>query len=262
LKISFACQSVEGQLGTLIMNPIRCKASFTARIWVVLAVLIFDSLPAQAQFVPRRSYGGGGYYMESGAMGLATSAYSTAQGQNAYMQDRQLQASSSMAKSQAWQNINRSMQSEAASRPTMVTSSGQEARDWMFQHEATSRPARRPMTLPASDMAAVTAVREPDRPAAPKEIMLWPTLLKEDRFDGDRADVEAPFRRTSADGKPLTIADYKGIIKTVDSMKVTVKGMESQIVEEEYSAVQKYLDDLIADAQKRIQAREGTGKSE
>ncbi len=97
---------------------------------------------------------------------------------------------------------------------------------------------------------------------APREIMLWPTLLKEDRFDGDRTDVEAPFRRAYADGKPLTVEDYQGIIKTVDNMKTTVKGMKSQLVEEEYAAVQKYLDDLIADAQKRIQAREGAEKSE
>ena len=167
-----------------------------------------------------------------------------------------------MAKSQAWQNINRSMQSQAASQPTTVTASGQEARDWMFQHQAPSRPTRRPMTLPASDMAAVTAVREPDRTATPREIMLWPTVLKEDRFDGDRTDVEAPFRRANADDKPLTVEDYQGIIKTVENMKTAVKGMESQLVDEEYAAVQKYLDDLIADAQKRIQAREGAGKSE
>jgi hypothetical protein len=32
--------------------------------------------------------------------------------------------------------------------------------------------------------------------------------------------------------------------------------MESQIVETEYASVQKYLDDLIADSQKRIKARE------
>jgi hypothetical protein len=245
------------------MNPIRCKASFIARIWVVLAVLVFDALPAQAQFVPRRGdFGGGYYYPDSGAMGLAVSAYSTAQGQNAYMQDRQLQAASSMAKSQAWQNINRSMQSQAASQPAAVPDSGQAARDWLFQHDTPSRPARKPMTLPASDMAAVTPVREPDRPAAPREIMLWPTLLKEDRFDGDRTDVEAPFRRTNADGKPLTVEDYQGIIKTVEDMKTAVKGMKSQLVDEEYAAVQKYLDDLIADAQKRIQAREAAEKSE
>ena len=48
----------------------------------------------------------------------------------------------------------------------------------------------------------------------------------------------------------------------MDNMKTAVKGMKSQLVEEEYAAVQKYLDDLIADAQKRIQAREGPGKSE
>jgi hypothetical protein len=239
------------------MNPIRGKASFSAHIWVGLTVLAIGALPAQAQFVPY-----GGYYSDSGAMGLAVSAYSTAQGQQAYMENRQMQAASTLAKSQAWQNVNRSMQMQAASRPTTVPTAGQEARDWMFQHEASSRPARRPMTLPASEMAAVAQVQESTRQASPREIMLWPTVLKEDRFDGDRADVEAPFRRAYADGKPLTIADYQSIIKTVENMKATVKTMESQLVEEEYAAVQKYLDDLIADAQKRIQAKEGAGKSQ
>ncbi len=88
--------------------------------------------------------------------------------------------------------------------------------------------------------------------------MLWPTVLKDSVFDADRAIVEAPFRRSYADGKSLSIEEYQTIIKTVEKMKTTLKGMAAQLVESEYLAVEKYLDDLIADAQKRIQAREGT----
>jgi hypothetical protein len=239
------------------MKSITCKTSLAGRFWAGLAILLYAALPAQAQFVP-----GPGYYPDMGVMGSVTAAYTSAAQQNAYMQNRQMQMTSSMAKSQAWQNINRSMQAQANMQPASVPDSGQSARDWMFQHSAPSRPARRPMTLPATEMAAVVPTREPTKPAAPKEIMLWPTILKEQRFDSDRTDVESPFRRAYADGKPLTVADYQGIIKAVENIKATVKSMESQLVEEEYTAVQKYLDDLIADAQKRIQAREGAEKKE
>jgi hypothetical protein len=239
------------------MNLIECKTSYFAIIWAGLAILICCVPPAQAQFVPH-----GYYYPDMGVMGAATAAYSSAAQQNLYMQDRQLQQTTSGARSQAWQNINRSMQMEASARPATVPDSGQAARDWMYQNAPSSRTARRPMTLPSTDMALVTPARETSKPAAPREIMLWPTILKDQRFNEDRADVEAPFRRAYADGKPLTIDDYQGIIQAVEKMKATIKGIESQIVEPEYTAVEKYLDDLIADAQKRIQAREGVGKSE
>ncbi|MGD0653483.1 MAG: hypothetical protein ABSA16_04010 [Thermoguttaceae bacterium] len=239
------------------MNPIRCKTSLAGSFWAGLAILLYAALPAQAQFVP-----GPGYYPDMGVVGSVTAAYTSAAQQNAYMQNRQMQMTSSMAKSLAWQNINRSMQTQAASQTATVSDSGQAARDWMFQHSAPSRPARRPMTLPATEMAAVVPAQESAKPAVQKEIMIWPTLLKDQRFEGDRTDVEVPFRRAYADGKPLMVADYQGIIKAVENMKASVKSMESQLVETEYNSVQKYLDDLIADAQKRIQAREGAEKKE
>jgi hypothetical protein len=239
------------------MNSIVYKTRIIALNCAGLAILIFCALPAQAQFVPY-----GGFYPDMGVIGAATAAFSSAAQQNVYMQNRQLQQTTSAARSQAWQNINRSMQMEASARSAAVPDAGQAARDWMYQNAQSSRTALRPMTLPSTDMAMVTPTREASQPAATREIMLWPTLLKEQRFNDDRADVEAPFRRAYADGKPLTIADYQGIIKSVEKMKATVKGMESQIVEPEYTAVEKFLDDLIADAQKRIQAREGAEKSE
>jgi len=238
------------------MNPIMRKTVIAGQLLVGFVTLTFNPLTAQAQFVPGRNYYS--YYPDAGVMGLATSAYSSAVQQNTYMQDRQLQATSSMARSLTWQNINKSMQAEASARAAAVPDSGQAARDWMIQNTASSRPARRPMTLPANELAVVTPSRESVKPAAPKEIMLWPTLLKEQRFDEDRSDVEAPFRRAYADKKPLTIEDYQMIIRSVEKIKATVKTMESQLVETEYTSVQKYLDDLIADAEKRIQARERT----
>jgi hypothetical protein len=237
------------------MKKIGGKMAIAGRLLAGIGVLVIGVRAVQAQFVP-----GPGYYSDMGVFGSVTAAYTSAQQQQSYNENRQMQATSSMAKSQAWQNINRSMQAQAASRPSSVPDSGQAARDWMFQQSASSRPAGRPMTLPAASMASVDKVIKEREEQ--KEIMLWPTLLKADRFEGDRKDVEAPFRRAYADGKPLTVADYQGIIKTVDDMKNTVKSMESQLLDTEYDSVQKFLDDLIADAQKRIQTREAPAKSE
>jgi hypothetical protein len=232
------------------MNLFERKINLTA-LCLAGAVLIIVAQPVRAQFVP-----GPGYYPDMGVMGSVTAAYSSAAQQNAYMQNREMQATSTMAKSAAWQSLNRSMRNEASSRPTTVPDSAQSARDWMFQNAAPSRSSRRPMTLPATDMARATSPRQTTQPVAQKDIMIWPTFLKEQRFDGERADVEAPFRRAYADGKPLTIEDYQGVIKSVTQMKTTVKSMESQLLDTEYASVDKYLDDLIADAEKRIKARE------
>ena len=146
------------------------------------------------------------------------------------------------------------------SRPTSVPDSAQAARDWMYQHAPPSRSDSRPTTLPRVAMTTTQSVEKPSTKSVPQEIMLWPTILKDPLFDDDRASVEAPFRRSYADGKPLTIEDYQQIIKTVENMKATIKTLKSQLIESEYAAVEKYLDDLIADAQKRIKARgEGPG---
>jgi hypothetical protein len=237
------------------MNPIGFRINLAAGFWAAAAILLFAAMPARAQFVP-----GPYYYPDMGVLGAIDATFQSAAQQRAYSENRQLQMTGSLARSTAWQNVNRSMQAQASSRPESVPDSGQSARDWMFQHSASSRPARRPMTLPSTELAAVAPARESSKPAEQKEIMLWPTLLKGDRFEGDRKDVEAPFRRAYADGKPLTVEDYQAVIKAVENMKAAAKGMESQIVADEYAAVQKYLDDLIADAQKRIQAREGEEK--
>ena len=129
----------------------------------------------------------------------------------------------------------------------------------MFQRSAPSRPSRysgRPVSLPTAELAMATTSKKAEKAPAPKEIMLWPTILKDSRFDADRAGVEAFFRRSYSDGRPLSAADYQGIIDSVSKMKVSLKSLEPQMVDSEYAAVDNYLDSLIEDAQKRIRARE------
>jgi hypothetical protein len=234
------------------MSPSGCRTSLACILWGGLAVIVCSALSAEArQFVPGPSYA---FYPDAGVMGAVTSAYQSAAQMEAYNQNRQLQAATVSARSQAWQNINRSMQTAAATPTGAVPDAGQSARDWMFQNAPRSRPVGRPVSLPVTDMAAAPATQI-SRPETQREIMLWPTVLQEQRFDGERAAIEAPFRRAYADGKPLTIEDYQAIIRTVEKMKSDLRTMAPQLWEGEYAAVEKYLDDLVADAQKRIQAR-------
>jgi hypothetical protein len=85
--------------------------------------------------------------------------------------------------------------------------------------------------------------------------MLWPTLLKDPAFAELRSEIESPFRIAYADNKPLSAGDYRGILKSIDAMKIKLKGISSSVVESEYEAVVSYLDELAADAQKRLNAR-------
>ncbi|MGW8256579.1 MAG: hypothetical protein ACWGMZ_03740 [Thermoguttaceae bacterium] len=221
---------------------IQCFCQYRPLSVVVFLFLITGS--AEAQFVP-----GPYYYQDAGVVGSIAASFDSAVQQRGYNQNRQLQATSSIARSLAWQNINRSMQNQAMSRPAAAPDTAQAARDWMNQYESsTSRYASRPMTLPQTTYTPVSSAES--RPKAPpKEIMLWPTILKSSAFDDERASVEEPFRRSYADGKPLSVEDYQKIIETVNNMKATLKTMKPQLVELEYNAVEKYLDDLIADAE-------------
>jgi hypothetical protein len=232
----------------MITSKFKTRIALCIAIGLIESILVIAS--AKAQFVP-----GGYYYPDMGVMGAVSSAYSSAAQMRAYNENRQQQDRLSVAKSQSWQNINRSMQASAASTASAVDT-GQSARDWMYKNAPSSGASGRPMRLPSSDVASVDSSRVQSRPTAPKEIMLWPTLLNSSRFAYERKMVEAPFRRAYTNKTPLTIQDYEDIISTLESMKGEVKEMEPELVETEYASVQKYLDDLIADSQKRIKARE------
>jgi hypothetical protein len=228
------------------MSRIPCLACRSGLICVICAAGILGTRPVQAQFVP------GSYYSDAGVYGLAAAASYNATQQQAYTADRQRKQTAAMASSLAWQNINRTARTEALSQPAMVPDAGQAARDWMFQNAA-PRPAYR-------GSASLPPMASSSPGPAVKEIMRWPTILKDPQFDADRAGVEYPFRRAYSGGEPLSVADYERIILASNQMKVTLKSFEPQLLEAEYQVAEQYLDSLIADAKKRIQARQEEGK--
>jgi hypothetical protein len=227
----------------------------------VIIALLAEVETASAQFVPRRGFRGG--YYDYDACIYPDINQTNAAYQQAYTQEREYQAQSSMARTAAWQNINQSVAQQANLQTQSMLAQRQATQDWWFQTQAqqvANRQARasyQPTSLPKSDSAESydPALQAPPQKPAAKEIMLWPTLLKSSPFDTLRAEVESPFRRAYVDNKPLTADDYRGILRSLDAMKAKLKEMSSQVVESEYAAVENYLNELSADAQKRLEAR-------
>jgi hypothetical protein len=231
---------------------------------VALALGIYAET-ASGQLAPRRFVGRGGY---GGYYGYDYGPYypdinqTNAELQQAYNQERQYQAQSSMARTAAWRNINQTMIDQANQQTQSMLAQRQSAKDWWYQIEAQQVASRQAREAAQAAAAAKSESEDPynnpqaaARNSAAKDIMVWPTLLRGPAFDQLRAEVEAPFRRGYADHKPLTADDYRGILRALDEMKAKLKDFSSRVVESEYVAVESYLDDLAADAQKRLEAR-------
>ena len=129
------------------------------------------------------------------------------------------------------------MAQQADDRTQSMMAQRQSGKDWWYQskrrrwRDRKARASYRPANPPDANYAkpVTPAMQAPSQTPAAKEIMVWPTLLKEDAFDDLRAKVEAPFRRAYADNKPLTADDYRGILQAVDEMKAKLKGISSQV---------------------------------
>jgi hypothetical protein len=180
-------------------------------------------------------------YYDFGGLAALASAYELSSQRMAYAMDRQLQLQSSLAQTADWRAINQSLQAGALSQRYNALDGGQAARDWMYEMRRIAGPRE---TIPPPLRSF-------------REIMLWPTLLRGDAFAALRHQVEAPFRRAQADRKPLTAEDYQGIIRALEAMKTTLQAMKPQVLESEYAVVEDYLDDLLREAQRRLESRIG-----
>jgi hypothetical protein len=179
-------------------------------------------------------------YYDYGGWGAFASAYELAAQRKAFGWDRQLQLESSLAQTADWRAINHSLQAGALIQRYNPIDGGQAARDWMYEMQRRIGP------------------REPvPSPSAAREIMLWPTLLKSDAFAAERYRVEAPFRRAMANGKPLSAEDYQTVVRALEAMKMTLQDVRPLVIEAEYAVVEDYLDNLLQDAQNRLDARTG-----
>jgi hypothetical protein len=241
------------------MFAIYCqRISFRPGVFFLLAGMLWAGT-AEGQFVPYPCYDGGW----AGGMALYSSSYQSAAQQQVYQQNRQSQDRSTMARSQAWRQINNSMTAQAQSRTQSINQQNQSAQDWWYQTQL-QQAARRPSAsswapppqgnVPAAAQTTEVAAAAPPQSAS-QEIMTWPTLLKGEQFAERRNLVEAPFRRGYANHQPLSVADYEGVIAAVKEMKATLALMKPQLLSAEYETVEAYLNGLISDAEKRLASR-------
>ncbi len=220
------------------------------------AIVILTAGAVHAQFIP--------YYPYEDMVGgwaLASSTMQNAANQRSYSQNRDLQSQTASQKSAAWQQINSSMASQAQMRTQSMNDQRQSGRDWWYRQQESQiaqRQVARSQPLPV--MSAPAKLASQTTKSAQREIMLWPTLLKSQTFSADRAAVEAPFRRAYAGGPALGAADYKAIIAAVEKMKTALKSMSGELIESEYESVDRYLDQLLSDAQERIRSDESPEK--
>jgi hypothetical protein len=233
-------------------------------LWVLAALVVLFSETASAQISPHRptgsrigNYGGGGYYGYDYAV-MPDINKTNAAYQESWNQQKQYQAQVAQSQSDAWRNLNQTIAQQAATQTQTMQADRQASRDWWYQQqsrqlaESKARAAYQPMNLPASAYAgsAPAPVEQPVR-----EIMLWPTLLKLPTFNDGRAKVETPFRRASEKKNPLAADDYRSILAAIVVMKTQLEDVSSQVLEAETAMVEGYLNELAADAQKRLDAR-------
>jgi hypothetical protein len=235
-------------------------------VCMVSAALMAQVSTASAQMAPRRTFsgdrvGGGGYYYGYDPVIYPDINQTNAAYQQSWNQQREYQAQAANQRTEAWQNINQSLAQQASMQTQSMAAERQSSRDWWYQQqsrklaESKSQGNYQPMVLPPSMFDAPAA----EKPAQ-KEIMLWPTLLKSPEYDEYRAVVEAPFRRSLVDKKPLTADDYRYVLLGLERMKIKLEGQSLQIIESEYAAVESYLDELEADAKARLEQKLAAAK--
>jgi hypothetical protein len=116
---------------------------------------------------------------------------------------------------------------------------------------------RPPTAIAAAPAGGAAAAAGPVISArASTELIRWPTVLLDPRFDEARAKIEAPYRRVEAESKPMTADDYVQMVATANGMKATLKQMAYEISAAEYMATEQFLDQLIKEAEARAEAKE------
>ncbi len=100
----------------------------------------------------------------------------------------------------------------------------------------------------SSSIPLAAAMMQIGKAEQPSGVIEWPAILMDRRFAEQRALVEAPYKK---EGNP-TVEDFLGMIDAAGKMKKTLEKLAYEVTAGNYLAVQKYLDQLAAEAQQRI----------
>ena len=152
------------------MNPIRCKASFSGRFCVVLAVLAFcvPACPGPVRAAPRRSAAAVIIILTRVPWAWLPPLIQLPKGKMHICKTGNCRPPVQWPRARLGKMSTDRCKSQAASRPTTVSDSGQVARDWMFQHRSAQ-----PTGAKAHDLAGdriwprSRPLEKPSQPAAP-----------------------------------------------------------------------------------------------
>ena len=241
--------------------------SHVGSVIMVLGILV----PLAFSQSATAQWGGNGYYGGWGAYPFDTaSGYNTTRDIAAQTQEQAArQAAAQQAAIQS--NINTALSNQTNQRMAAMSNQRQDYRDWWFttsQQQTAERQAREASYRPppATFASVSSSSFEPSaatsgaaaRAQRADDVIKWPAIFYDRRFDALRAQVEAPYRR--GNGKVLgtpTAADYRNIVKAAQQMKVVLKQMADEISARDYLDADADLDGLIAQANGRAEKLEG-----
>jgi hypothetical protein len=223
------------------------------------ALLGLSATTATAQMFPGGRYNRGYYdgYNDDGvaAVYALNSADSNARTTSQAYQSWSQRGSQEMTGMQS--GIRGAMDASADQRTQAIYDRQQGNRDWWFQVQqqqvAQQQMAQRQAPRYTGAAAGFEPSPTPHAPQATDDIIKWLPLLQAPQFAADRAKIEAPYRRSTKGLSRPTTDDYKNMIKTAERMKVTLKGMATNLTAQEYIDAESFLDKLADEARERVE---------
>jgi len=240
-----------------------------------VGMLLLGILPANnahAQFGP---YYSRGYAWDAWPAMVAEKRYDTTR-QLAGSYKRQSEALAAQQRRAGEQRIDRTLLAQANAQSAAARQSAQGYRDWWLQTQdrqfAQDRARRASMSaaggmpppmLPPAGAPMLASTSQPASalsisPQARTDLIQWPPVLQDSRFDEARAVIEGPFRRAKQDGTAITVDDYRTIIATCEQMQKTLTSMASDLRGDVLLSGNDFLDLLIRQSRERIAARQQT----
>jgi hypothetical protein len=226
-------------------------------------------------------YDGYDYDAAVGVYALTSADNASQQAAQSYQAWRQQAGSSQMSSMQS--NIQSALNADAQRRTQDIYSQQQGNRDWWFQAQQ-QQVAQRQAAATQLEVAQVQAdaidrlsQKSSDRPqdgqyetspaplpgfesepaiippTVPLDVIPWPPVLRFKRFADGRAQIEAPYRRSSKGLSTPTAKDYKNMIDAAEKMKTTLKGVANILTAQDYLNTVEFLDQLVSEARGRLE---------
>jgi hypothetical protein len=129
----------------------------------------------------------------------------------------------------------------------------QAGRDWWFQVQQQQMSQRQQAPQYATMPAGFESAPAPPAPKVATDIIKWPAVLQAQQFADQRAQIEAPYRRSPKGLSRPTAEDYQNMIKAADQMKVILKGLATKTLAQEYLDTLSFIDKLAAEARERLE---------